>query len=333
MAIRTLGEMRTHLKTRIRKTGTTVDAFVTDCLNMGLSEIHYFADWSWLRRKTTLSTVADQEDYRLDEEVDRIQLIRQRTTPHKLRYLPDRVFYRLIPNPEDLGTGNPRYYRQWEETSFETALAADDTIQVLSSNSADGSGFNVRIVGRNTSDVVIAETITLNGTTAVTSTNTWDSGSIMRVSKSANTTGVITVRRTTGATTLIQIGPLEANPRVKIISLYPIPSAVITINLEYLERLHYLVADADVPQMDTQWSSVLTQGALQHLWKYNQDDVAAATARQAFLQGLGQMLKADGATRYDYIPVLQGRRPFAPSVVRRWADSSANDFPDYGVGY
>jgi len=331
MAIRTLSEMRSHLATRVRD--ISINSFITDCLNLALSEIHYYSDWSWLKRKTTFATVASQEDYRLDEEVDRIMLIRQRSTPVKLRYVPDRVFYDHVPHPEDIGTGPPRFYRQWEETGFTASLAANDTIQVLSSSTSDGSSFTVRVVGRNADGVVIHETLTLNGTTAVTSSTTFASGSLMRVSKSADTTGVITVRRTTGSTVLIRVAPTEANPRSKIISLFPIPSSAVTMYLEYLERLQLLVADPDVPQLDPQWHWVVMEGALVHLWLYKENEAATAAATSAFTRGLALMLRADGATRFDYVPVLEPRRSFGPEIVKRFADSVDNAFPVYGVGW
>lgn len=269
----------------------------------------------------------------MDEEVDRIMFLRQRTTPRTLVYLPDRLFYRYIPDPEDRGTGTPRFYRQWEETGFLTSLAANDTIEVLSSSGSDGSGFSVRIVGRNTDGVVIHETLTLNGTTAVVSATTFASGSLMRVSKSANTTGIITVRRTTGATVLIRIASTEASPRSKIISLFPIPSSVITVYLEYLERLHYLVSDVDVPQHDPQWNWVLQEGALQHLWMYKQNPLLASASKLAFVRGLGLMKQADGPVLHDYVSVLEPRLGLPLSTIVRDRDSVNGEFPAYSLRY
>lgn len=331
MAIRTHSELRSSLSTLVRD--TSINAFITDCLNLTLSEIHYAHPWSWLRRKTTFSTVVDQEDYRLDEEVDRIALLRRRSPPVKLKYLPDRLFYRTVPDPEDRGSGVSKWYRQWEETGFTASLAVNDTLQVLSSSSADGSGFSVRIIGHDANGVLLGETLTLNGTTAVTSTNTFQSATLLRVSKSANTTGVITVRRTTGATVLIRLSPLEANPRSKIISLYPFPSAVVTMSLEYYERFHPLVADADVPQLDPQWNWVLYQGALQHLWMYKQSETLSFASKAAFVRGVNTMKQSDGPALSDHVPVLESRYASMPAIVKRYSDSVADAFPSYGAGW
>ena len=85
------------------------------------------------------------------------------------------------------------------------ALAADDTVQVLS----DGADTRqVTISGLKASDgSFISETLTLNGVTAVTSTNTFKAGGVVRAYVSAlDAARSVTIRRTTGATTLGTIG-------------------------------------------------------------------------------------------------------------------------------
>src|SRR3990167_2608047 len=247
--LRTFDQLRDNIASTFRD--TQIATLIDNALNLALAEVWNAYPWTCARRKTTFSTVTSQEDYNLDEEIDRIILIRQRTSPQKLLYVPDHLFYALEPAPEDQGTGVPRYYRLWEETGFSTNLAAADTIAVLSSSTADGSSFKVVIVGReSTNNLIVSEEITLNGTTAVTSANTYAASGLMSCSKSARTTGTITVRRTTGSTTLALLAPEDLAPRLKRLSLFPIPSSAITMNVEYLERLRYLVNDADVPQTD-----------------------------------------------------------------------------------
>src|SRR3990167_4292765 len=167
----TFDEIRDNIASAIRD--TQIETLLSNFINVTLAEIWNHWPWTFKRRKTTFSTVPSQEDYNLDEEIDQIMVLRQRTTPLKLLYVPDRLFYALEPAPEDQGTGVPRYYRLWEETGFSTNLAADDTVYVSSSSTSDGSSFRVIIVGRNTNGQVVSESLTLNGTTTVTSTTTF----------------------------------------------------------------------------------------------------------------------------------------------------------------
>ena len=126
MPLVTLKNLRDNIATTTLETqqGDLIDSYI----NLTGLEIHNFHHWTWLRQKQTFATVASQEDYNLDEEVDRIALLRQITSPQVLQYISDPDFYRYIPNPEDQATGNPRFYRKWSETGFATNLAADDTM-------------------------------------------------------------------------------------------------------------------------------------------------------------------------------------------------------------
>ncbi len=327
--IYTLSDLRTNIGSTVRE--TQINTLITDLINLTAEEIHNFHPWTWLRRKQTFATVASQEDYNLDEEVDRIAIVRQISTPTRLRYLPDSFFYKFIPDPENKSTGVPRYYRLWMETGFSTNLAAADTVYVSSSSTSDGSSFKVVIMGRNSSGEVVRESITLNGTTSVTSTTTWAADGLMTVVKSANTTGTISVYRTTGATLLSELAPDDPSPRFKRLSFYPVPSAVVTMYLEYYERFRPMVNDNDIPQLDHKWNWVLREGVLAKVWEYKQNEAATTQHQSLFDRGLVRMRKEDESNQ-DYVPVLESRQLWS-SIIHRYSDSINGAFPVYGVGF
>lgn len=328
MAIYTLANLYTNLGSTVRE--TQINALITDFINLTAEEIHNFHPWTWLRRKQTFATVASQEDYNLDEEVDRIAILRQIATPRRLLYLPDTLFYKLLPDPENKATGVPRIYRLWMETGFTTNLAVADTIYVVSSSTADGSAFKVEVLGRNSSGDVVRESLTLNGTTNVTSTTTFGADGLMKVSKSALTTGTISVSRTTGATLLSKLAPDDFAPTSKRLSLYPVPSAAVTMYLEYYERFRQMVNDNDVPQIDHKWNWVLREGTLAKLWEYKQNEAAATQHQVLFDRGLVRMRTEDESNQ-DYVPVLEMRNVWT-SVIHRYSDSINDAYPVYGVG-
>ena len=328
MPLKTRDQLTDHIASRVRD--TQIEVFIEDSLDLTLEEIWTYHPWNFKRRKQTFATVASQESYNLDEEVDEVRLLRQRSTPLKLLYVPDDIFYQFEPNPEDV-TGVPHYYRVWEETGFQTNLAADDTVYVNSSNTADSSTFTVRVVGRNSSGEVVAETLTLNGTSNVTSSTTWDADGLMQISKSGRTTGTITCYRTTGATQLTEMAPDNLAPRFKRLSLYPIPSSVITLYLEYDERFRPLVHDTDVPQQDHKWNWVAIEGTLAKVWQYKQNVAYAELSYRKYQDGLKVMRQQDHRN-LDYVPRLQPR-VHRVTTVRRYADSVNDNYPVYGVGF
>jgi hypothetical protein len=322
----TYKELTDHIASIVRD--TQIEVILQRTLNLTLGEIWTFSPWTFKRRKQTFATVAD---YNLDAEVDEIRLLRLRSTPRKLVYVPDHIFYELQADPEGTGSGTPWAYRLWEETGFATNLAAADTVYVSSSSTSDGSAFTVRIVGRNSSGEVVAETLTLNGTSNVTSSTTWAAAGLMQISKSATTTGTITCYRTTGATQLTEIAPEETAPRYKRLSLYPIPSSALTMYLEYDERLRFLSHATDVPQMDHKWMWVAIEGTLAKVWGYKQNDVRSQLSQALYEKGLFRMRTQD-LRNLDYVPVIRGAIQ-RPSIVKKFNDSVSNNFPSYGVGW
>ena len=328
MALITFDNLRDHVASTVRE--TQISALLGSYLNLTAQEIFHFHPWTWRRRRQTFSTVADQENYVLDAEVDELAVLRQISSPTRLVYMTDDHFYAAVPDPENRGSGVPRIYRQWEETGFHTALAAADTIYVVSSSASDGSSFTVIVEGRNSSGEVVRESLTLNGTTNVTSTTTWAASGLLAVSKSAATTGTIRVYRTTGATELAELEPDNLAPRYKGISLFPIPSSAVTMYLEYFERFRPMVNDADVPQMDHKWTWVLLEGTLARTWEYKQSPALSTQHYTIFYNALRDM-KVQDQRNADYVPVIQPRRMLR-SIVKRYSDSLSSNFPTYGVG-
>lgn len=323
--MRTLAEIRSNVADTTRE--SQINSLIDSYINMTLQEINdpawafesvaafrgYNHLWTFNKRKHTFATVASTEFYQLPRDLDKISLIRQTTSPAKLLYVPDEVFYKYLPNPTT--TGNPLYYRLWEEEGVSTRLSTDDTLQVVSSSASDNSNFTVSVVGYDTNGIVQSESFTLNGTTAVNGTKTFDAGRSLRVSKSANTTGNITLKEKTSGTTLVILGPEERSPRFKVIGLYPIPSAAITVSLEYYTRIRILVNNQDVPDIDEKWIWVVRLGALAKVYQYqNKAADYILTQQNLYAAGVRSMVKADMLLP-DYIPTLRNQRDFKQGLV------------------
>jgi len=245
----------------------------------------------------------DTEFYQLPRDVDKISLIRQTATPIKIRFIPDDLFYDYIPNPT--ATGNPKWYRIWEEEGVRVRLSFDDTIEVISSSASDTTQ-TIRIVGYDTNGLLRTESLTLTGQTVVSGTITYDAGKVLRVSKSDNTTGVITVRKATGDVTLVQLAPTERAGRFKIISLYPIPTSAITLYIEYFTTIRRLEGDNDVPDLDEKWLWVVRLGAMAKVYQYQNKESLFNTTQALFASAVRSMVKAD-LGNVDYIPYLRSQ--------------------------
>ena len=308
----TLKEIRDSIAFTTKE--TQIDNDIDKYINLAIMEINDYYIWSFLRRKDTIDTVEDQEDYQLPRDVDKLGVVRQTESPVKLIHVPDNVFYKWIPDPT--ATGNPRWYRLWEEYGVSTQISSAEKVNVVSSSTSDNSQ-TMTIVGTDASGYEIVETYTLNGTTTVSGTK--DFTTIRQVSKSAATTGNITVVGNTSATTFLTLLPEERSPRFKRISFYPIPSSAITIYIEYFTRLRELVNDKDVPQIDRKWHFLIREGALAKVWQYKRSEQNFQLSYRIFQDGLKRMKDQD-TRNPDYIPHLKSTRVTQKIGVTELAD-------------
>lgn len=312
MPVSTRKQIRDHVIEITKQDSDQISSLVNDFINETINEINnpgwafpggeYNHLWSFLRRRTTFATVASQADYVMERDVDKIAILTQRTTPTKLVQVPDEIFLREIPNPTE--TGSPSMYRLWAIDGVSTKLAAADTIDVVSSSSSDGSSFTAGVFGY-ISGRLTSETYTMNGSTAVAGSKSFDAREIF-VSKSAKSTGNFTFTENSGGTTLIVLGPEDTAPRMKVVTLYPIPSSAITMYLEYYKRMRELVNDVDVPEFDQQFHYIVKLGALAKTYQFLGKTEDYVATHGMYANSVRSMVAAD-KTEPDLINHLRRR--------------------------
>lgn len=310
--MRTLSEIRSHLSS---VTGETqINDLIDEFVNLTLQEINdpawatkgFRHFWTFNRRKDSFDTVADTEFYQLPRDTDIVRTVRQTTSPFKLSQVPDEVFYDYIPDPTE--TGEPLFYRLWEQEGLEVRLSTDDTLKVSSSSASDTATIKVILSGYDTAGIKRSEELSLNGTTNVDGTITWDAGRPLRVSKSEDTVGLLTIAEKTSSTTLLVIGEHERSPRFKVIGFYPIPSSVITMHLEYYTRIRRLEHGGQVPDIDDKWMWVVKLGALTKIYQHQEpDSQRVITTQELYRRGVESMVKAD-LVEPDYVPHLRRKQ-------------------------
>jgi hypothetical protein len=324
--VSSLKELKQSVLDTTRQTEAQIGSLVSDYINLTLSEIsdpgwafgqqNFTHLWSFLRRKTTITTVASTEDYVLKRDIDRISLCRQTTSPAIIRALSDKNFYNYVPDPT--ATGNPRYYRIWENEGVSTRLTTAGTINVVSSSTSDAgsSTLTVTVWGYDANGSKVSETFALNGTTSVVGTTTFAVGPIF-VSKQSDTTGNITV--SSGVVNLVVIGKEERNPKFKVISFYPIPSSAITIYIEYYSRMRMLKNDGDCPEFDEKWHWVVRQGTLAKVYQYLNKETDFAANQAIYASGVRSMVSAD-LVECDLISHLNPRQGTLPLIMLQQDD-------------
>lgn len=113
----------------------------------------------------------------------------------------DLIFYSSAnPTTSDSGTSGGAVDRDMRVIF--TDISAADTVEILSSAAGDTTQ-TVTITGRRADGVIVSDPLALNGTTVVTSTETFER--ILKVVMSADAVGVVTVRKQSDNVTIGQI--------------------------------------------------------------------------------------------------------------------------------
>lgn len=241
--------------------------------------------WGELTRNYSLSVTAGTRDYSLRYDLE--QIIKMWDTTHGNEItaydIRDHIRFNAV-NLEVSGnvqTGNPDQYIEIGSKNVSALLSTSDQIQVLSSSASDTSPVCVRIHGES-SGMLISETLTLTGVTAVTSTNTYDSGSELSISIGTtdgtlqDAVGVITVReQDTTSNVLAKVSPSDRVPEFKWIRYSVTPASALTAQIWYKRRWLPLINDNDAPLIPC--ANEIVEGVVADaLWEDGQENAASA---------------------------------------------------------
>lgn len=128
------------------------------------------------------------------------------------------------------------------------------------------------------------ETLTLNGTTTVTSTKS--AVRFIGIAKNGATAGDITIAR--GSDTVAILGREQFESRYKIMRLIKVPNAVVTIEINYLQKSMPLNNDYDYPLIDC--SEVIEAGATADAWRYKRQFSKAQDQERIFEKLLANLI-------------------------------------------
>lgn len=241
-------ELKTAVGQLIEREDSTFATKIEGYLNIIYRGVIKIRPWSALLRQIIVPTISAQDYIITGQEVDQIIDLHQRQTPVILaleRYYA--TLHRHIDNITQ--NDNPTTAIPMGEVGVSAALASDGTLTFVSSNASDTTQI-IRVRGYDTNKLPIQESITLNGTSAVTSANSYESdeGYEPRFSKDSDTLGIITIQR--AAATIAQISTDEREARYKKWRLFPNPSSAIDLHATFKKRTYKLEQAEDTPELE-----------------------------------------------------------------------------------
>ena len=241
-------DLYTRVGQMLERSDTGMQTKIKGFINDGLRNVVGKRPWMALLRPISFNAVANLDYFITEQNIDQIIDISQRQSPVVLSLSR---YYNLLQRRLDVitSTGSPCNAAPAGEIGVKVALPSAGMLTVVSSSSVDTTQ-KVQIRGYSTALVAITEEVSLNGTSAVTSANSYSAseGYEPRFSKDANTTGIITIARS--STTVAEIAPLSREVRYKKWKVWPVFSSNLTMYATIKKRVYDLVNAEDVPELE-----------------------------------------------------------------------------------
>lgn len=237
----TLSQIKTKVGDRIQEVDSTYLTKVEGWINQVYDDILRRYRWPELIKTTTFSATADTEVALLPKDVDNIIEIHDRVNDRSLFPKMPEYASRTSVDVQDV-SGIPHAY--WLEEDTVAAQPSSASVLTFSSSASGDTTQTCRIWGISGGEVT-TESITLSGTNTVTSGNSYTR--VDRISKSAATSGVITVTSNSAAVTVVTIAQRDITSLQTKIHFIQRPQSALTYNLIYRVKVPLLEFDEDIP--------------------------------------------------------------------------------------
>ena len=293
--MKTFGDITNEVLRLANRTDEDKKTVVKEAINRRYKEILQFYNWPELLQETTVT--ATTETVGLPQSVAKIIKVYDRTNNRVVMPLPDQdLTERYI---KDIGgAGNPQYYSRLGNRGVLTQPSAATTLKAVSDSGSESGTYRVR--GYDANGLLVEDEKAIGTVTDRTFT------SVLHFSKSAPTSGVISLKDNTEASTYARLSRSEKVARYSVVRLHPIPTSV-SLHVTYATRISDLDDDEDDLLLDCE--HILVVGAFSDLLR-NLRQFAQAEAEelryQTLLEGfLRDRLGSDGT--WAFMPDMNKR--------------------------
>lgn len=209
-----------------------------------------------LEDSVSFNTVASTAAYYMPSSFDKPLRIYNLTSPNKLSIITEESYVdSAIGSIANSDTGTPAFARLFGISAVKSLISASGiTCQAKSSSLSDSAGYVIRIEGYIDAamSVIDYENITITTgtpTTYATATSPKTFYKITRITKSADTTGYITVANSSG-TVIALLASTERQSRYPVLNLGLIPDDTYSMYLLFKRRINKMANDNDYPFID-----------------------------------------------------------------------------------
>ena len=288
-----LSTIKTEVKSKLHDS-TLTDAQIERWVDMAQDRIIRSMDCDFLLDVKTFDSVADQRTYYIDAGFNRVLHVLDEDNNRILDEISEREI--LTADPDLSSSGTSDFYSLTGIAEVQAQFDGASKITVVSSSASDTTQ-TVRIRGK-VSGVETTEAISLNGTTSVDSTNTYDADQDILARLSTACVGKITVTDTEDSGTLAIIpAGFYRHPMIKL-SLYPTPSDDdVTYKALVYRNPFYLTDEQDIPDLPHGWEDLVLSGVMVEAYTYAYEFDIAEKAEIRFQRDISALTKEQGDSR------------------------------------
>lgn len=279
---KSLTDILSNVQNEVLDTSTSIQSGIKNYINKRYFQILRAINWENINPSYTFNTIAGTQSYVLPDDFGKPFIVRDANNQNELAELD---YQSLISNNISVisSSGIPTQYSIIEDRIQNQPTAS--SILTLVSTSTSDTTQSILIRGISSS-VEVYESVSINGTSSVTTTNSYTR--LISISKSAVSVGNITATANAGAVTVVAIPPVVTTPFFKKITFNYIPSDSITIALPYYIKPSVLVDDNDYPIIDV--SDGIELGAIADTWRYKRQFAKASVFEGQFAQFLNDYI-------------------------------------------
>jgi len=296
--------IKANVGSYVQDTSSAFSTIVGLWVNNRYRDIINSYDWEQLYHNQSLTTTANTSAYAFDENTERLIYAVDITNDCPINIVTEQDF---LQNYGDAltDTGSP-------DTCFlvsDVAASQPETGQklIIKSSSASDTTQTILLRGLSSTAGEVYESLTCNGTTAVTASNTYTQ--VLGFSKSTSTAGKITLYDNDGSTVRAVMSPETLVSRYKILNLYPVPSGAVTIKLRTKRKITPLSQTYDYPVIED-IEDIIEMGAQSDAWRYKRQGSKANVCETQY-----QIMKSDRIHREVAQPGIVHQ--FQPEALSR----------------
>ena len=278
MANKSFSVLKENIGGEVQDTSTTFATIIGRFINRRYFQILRATNWKNIKPDYSFATVSGTQNYALPDDFGKEIACTDVTNKLGLAKNDLEELYRLYPEALTAAGSAERYAIY---TDVVKAQPTSASVLAIVSSSASDTAITVHIKGIANS-VEVYESVTLTGTSAVNSANSYTS--IKSISKSAASVGYVTITSNSAAVTNALIPRETLETRYKLIRLHYVPSSVATISLPYIIKPMPLSQTYDYPLLDI--GDLIELGSIADAWRYKRQSTKSQQYEILFQQGL-----------------------------------------------